>query len=76
MSIEARLREMGLTLPPPFQYPSPNRTGCVQVGSLLYTSGHPPPADFGVAIEGKVENRSCNTSWVVSNVIGRPTSVA
>ena len=55
MSIEARLRDLGLTLPPPFQYPSANRTGCVQVGSLLYTSGHPPPADFGVAIEGKVE---------------------
>ena len=55
MSIEARLRELGLTLPPPFRYPSANRTGCVQVGSLLYTSGHPPPADFGVAIEGKVE---------------------
>ncbi len=55
MSIEARLRDMGLTLPPPFQYPSANRTGCVQAGNLLYTSGHPPPTDFGVAIEGKVE---------------------
>ncbi len=55
MSIEARLRELGITLPPPFRYPSANRTGCVQVGSLLYTSGHPPPADFGVAIEGKVD---------------------
>ena len=54
MSIEAKLAEMGLTLPSPFQYPSANRTGCVQVGRLLYTSGHPPPADFGVAIEGKV----------------------
>ncbi len=54
MSVEAKLKEMGLTLPPPFQYPSANRTGCVRVGNLLYTSGHPPPADFGVAIEGKV----------------------
>ena len=54
MSVEKRLTEMGLVLPPPFQYPSPNRTGCVQVGRLLYTSGHPPPADFGVATQGKV----------------------
>ncbi len=54
MNIEARLAEMNLTLPPPFRYPSANRTGCVAVGDLLYTSGHPPPADFGVAIEGKV----------------------
>ena len=56
MSIEAQLREMGLRLPSVFQYPSANRTGCVQVGNLLHTSGHPPPADFGVAIEGKVED--------------------
>ncbi len=54
MSVEAKLEQMGLTLPPPFRYPSANRTGCVAVGNLLYTSGHPPPADFGVAIEGKV----------------------
>ena len=54
MSIEARLRQLNLTLPPPFVYPSANRTGCVLVGNLLYTSGHPPPADFGVAIVGKV----------------------
>ena len=56
MSIETRLREMKLRLPSVFQYPSANRTGCVQVGNLLYTSGHPPPVDFGVAVEGKVEN--------------------
>lgn len=53
--IEARLEEMGLTLPPPFEYPSANRTGCVQVGTLLFVSGHPPPADFGVAVKGKVD---------------------
>jgi enamine deaminase RidA (YjgF/YER057c/UK114 family) len=54
MSVEAKLEALGITLPPPFQYPSANRTGCVQVGSLLYTSGHPPPVDFGVSVQGKV----------------------
>lgn len=53
-TIEQKLEAMGHTLPAPFVYPSPNRTGCVQVGSLLYTSGHPPPVDFGVAVHGKV----------------------
>tara|TARA_Y100001934_G_scaffold151747_2_gene181986 strand:+ start:24792 stop:25322 length:531 start_codon:yes stop_codon:yes gene_type:complete len=52
--IEAKLKEMGLSLPTPFVYPSPNRTGCVQTGNLLYISGHPPPADFDVIVHGKV----------------------
>ena len=54
MSFEARLKEMGVELPPPFDYPSSNRTGCVQAGRLLYSSGHPPPEDFGVVVRGKV----------------------
>ena len=53
-AVEKRLAEMGLKLPPAFEYPSPNRTGCVQVGELLFCSGHPPPADFNVAVYGKV----------------------
>lgn len=53
--IEARLAELGLALPAPFQYPSANRTGCVQVGRLLYTSGHPPPAELGAVMRGKVD---------------------
>ena len=53
--IEQRLAEMGLVLPAPFKYPSPNRTGCVQVGRLLYTSGHPPPAELGAVMRGKVD---------------------
>jgi enamine deaminase RidA (YjgF/YER057c/UK114 family) len=39
-SIEARLEEMGLTLPPTHPYPSPNRRACVRVGNLLFLSGH------------------------------------
>ena len=54
MRIRERLDKLGLDLPPPFIYPSANRTGCVVTGNLLYTSGHPPPEDFGVTVRGKV----------------------
>ncbi len=53
--IEARLAELGLDLPEPFAYPSANRTGCVEAGSLLFVSGHPPPASLGAAMRGKVD---------------------
>ena len=53
-AIEDKLAAMGHKLPPAFVYPSPNRTGCVEAGHLLYTSGHPPPEDFGVVTHGKV----------------------
>jgi enamine deaminase RidA (YjgF/YER057c/UK114 family) len=56
MSVERKLEEMGIELPPRFVYPSPNRTGCVQVGNLLFCSGHPPPENFGVIILGKVNS--------------------
>ena len=49
-----KIHKMGLKLPKPFTYPSPNRTGCVVTGNLVYTSGHPPPSGFGVAVHGKV----------------------
>ena len=54
MRIRERLDELGLRLPPAFVYPSANRTGCVITQDLLYTSGHPPPEDFGVTVKGKV----------------------
>ena len=40
--IEARLAAMGLTLPEPRQFPSPNRRGCVRVGDVMFVSGHGP----------------------------------
>jgi enamine deaminase RidA (YjgF/YER057c/UK114 family) len=52
--IHERIVEMGFKLPSPFVYPSNNRTGCIEVGNLLYTSGHPPPSNFGVRVHGKV----------------------
>jgi enamine deaminase RidA (YjgF/YER057c/UK114 family) len=38
--IEAKLKKMGLEIPPTHPYPSPNRTSAVQVGNLLFLSGH------------------------------------
>lgn len=40
--IEQRLRDMGFTLPEPRRFPSPNRRGCVRVGTMLFVSGHGP----------------------------------
>src|SRR5436853_3961211 len=39
-ALEDKLRQMGYTLPPVFKFPSPNRTGCVVVGSIIFVSGH------------------------------------
>ena len=39
-TIEAKLKAMGYTLPPPFTFPKANRTGCTQSGNLLLLSGH------------------------------------
>ena len=38
--IEEKLKAMGLTLPPPRTFPSPNRRGCVRVGNIIFVSGH------------------------------------
>ncbi len=56
-AIEDKLRDLGITLPPPFAFPKPNRTGCVQVGDMLFVSGHgalgiTPPE--GVRLHGKL----------------------
>ena len=39
-TLETKLRQMGYTIPPPFRFPNPNRTGCVVVGSIVFVSGH------------------------------------
>src|SRR6202048_4996967 len=39
-ALEDRLARMGYTLPPPFKFPNPNRTGCVVVGTIVFVSGH------------------------------------
>lgn len=49
-----KLRELGLALPSPQVFPNPNRTGAVQVGELLFISGHPPAPLPGVKTAGKI----------------------
>ncbi len=39
-AIEDKIRAMSHSLPAPFEFPNPNRTGCVVVGSIVYVSGH------------------------------------
>jgi enamine deaminase RidA (YjgF/YER057c/UK114 family) len=38
--IEDKIKAMGHSLPEPFRFPNPNRTGCVVVGSIVFVSGH------------------------------------
>ena len=55
-AIEDKVRQMGYSLPAPFKFPNPNRTGCVVVGSIVFVSGHGrdlPPLP-GVKLTGKL----------------------
>ena len=53
--IEDKIKAMGFTLPEPFKFPKPNRTGCVVVGSIIYASGHGRNMTGpGVKAKGKV----------------------
>jgi enamine deaminase RidA (YjgF/YER057c/UK114 family) len=54
--LEAKLRQMGYSLPAPFRFPNPNRTGCVQVGTIVFVSGHGRdlPVELGAKPRGKV----------------------
>ncbi|MBI4329274.1 MAG: RidA family protein [Chloroflexi bacterium] len=53
MSVEERLVQLGLKLPPPPQ-PAGSYVPGVQVDSLLFLAGHLPPASQVTAIQGKV----------------------
>lgn len=54
--IEEKLTSMGLLLPRPTDPPGPNRRSCIQVGDILYLSGHGArlPDLPGVKHRGKV----------------------
>ena len=53
--IEDKIKAMGCTLPEPFKFPKPNRTGCVVVGAIIYASGHGRNmGGLGVKAKGKV----------------------
>jgi enamine deaminase RidA (YjgF/YER057c/UK114 family) len=53
MIVEQKLSDMGLTLPPPAQ-PVGAYVGAVQVGNLLFVSGHGPRRYGDVITNGKV----------------------
>ena len=50
--LEQKLSRMGHVLPAPFAYPSPNRIGCVQVGNVVFVSGHGRDLPDGIKSEG------------------------
>lgn len=53
--IETKLASLGLSLPTPRKFPSPNRRGCVRVHNILYLSGHGPHhPDFPHRPRGKL----------------------
>ena len=53
--IEDKIKAMGHSLPEPFKFPNPNRTGCVVVGSIIYVSGHGQNMEGpGVKAKGKL----------------------
>ncbi len=53
MSVEERLRELGIELPEP-PPPAGNYIGAVTVGNLVFLSGHGPRSASGGYISGKV----------------------
>jgi enamine deaminase RidA (YjgF/YER057c/UK114 family) len=53
MSAEKKLKDLGITLPTPPQ-PIANYVGAVQVGNLLFVSGHGPYKDGKIKTSGKV----------------------
>jgi enamine deaminase RidA (YjgF/YER057c/UK114 family) len=53
MYVEAKLKELGLELPPTPR-PAANYVGAVQSGHLLFISGHGPTKDGQMAYIGKV----------------------
>jgi enamine deaminase RidA (YjgF/YER057c/UK114 family) len=75
-ALEDKLRGMGYTLPPPFKFPNPNRTGCVVVGTIVFVSGHgrdlpslPPVGKLGRDLtieEGYATSRAVALSMLAS----------
>ena len=53
MGVEAKLKALGLELPPPPR-PAANYVGAVQTGNLLFISGHGPTKDGNMTYRGKV----------------------
>jgi enamine deaminase RidA (YjgF/YER057c/UK114 family) len=71
MGAEARIKELGITLPPPPK-PAGNYVPGVRVGNLLYLSGHGPLQEEGKArAKGKVgRDLSPEEAYKVAREVG------
>ncbi|MGI9422171.1 MAG: RidA family protein [Hyphomicrobiaceae bacterium] len=70
MSIDQRLNELGIVLPPAPE-PAGNYVGGVQVGSLLFMSGCGPRKTDGSSITGKVgDDLSTEEAYEAARIVG------
>ena len=70
MSAESRLKEKGISLPPPAT-PMANYIGAVRVGTLLFVSGHGPIRNGRAAARGKLgKDLSVEQGYQVAREVG------
>ena len=70
MSIEARVAELNLELPPA-PAPGGNYTPVVQVHDMCYVSGHGPVKPDGEMLRGRVGSEVFSGRWICSGPAGR-----
>jgi enamine deaminase RidA (YjgF/YER057c/UK114 family) len=70
MGADARIEELGITLPPPAR-PLGNYIPGVRVGNLLFLSGHGPERDDGPTVRGKLgRDLSVDEGYQVAREVG------
>ena len=70
MGAEAKLKELGITLPPPAK-PLGNYIPGVRVGNLLFLSGHGPERDGNPTVRGKLGRElSLDDGYKVAREVG------
>ena len=70
MGAEAKLKELGITLPPPAK-PLGNYIPGVRVGNLLFLSGHGPERDGAPTVRGKLGRElSLEDGYKVAREVG------
>ena len=70
MSAEAKLKELGIELPPP-PPPAGNYVGGVRTGNLLFMSGCGPRKPDGTSLQGKVgADLSTEEAYQAARIVG------
>ena len=70
MGADARIEELGITLPPPAK-PLGNYIPGVRVGNLLFLSGHGPEREAGPTVRGKLgRDLSIEEGYQVAREVG------